>query len=329
MKIRMKRIESFGLLRILVVLPCCFFIAESALCQSKTEQEQHGNLKRLILKDGSYESINQYSIQGDRVRYFSMERHGWEELPYSLIDWPATGKYAKDAAQEVSKRQKELLEGASQERAVDEARYPTVAPGLRLPSPDGVFLLDIYQVQPELSQLSQVGADLKKHVGNNILRSVINPISGSRQTVELPGTHARIQSHVLTPVIYFSVDSNDPLAGYTIETAKDHLRIVRCQEKDGNRIAISLNIAVYGKVQQQTQYVEATVEPLSNYWVKITPSAPLQPGEYALVEVDDKGAVNEFVWDFGVDPAALPNPAMRRVNLGGNEPVLIKKPAKK
>jgi hypothetical protein len=200
---------------------------------------------------------------------------------------------------------------------------------MRLPSPDGVFLLDIYQNKPELNSLVQNGAAINKNTGGNILRGVINPVAGPRQTVELKGLHARIQSHIPAPAIYFGVDANDPLTGYGSATAKDHLRIVRCEAKKGNRIVVALDIAMYGKVKQRAQYVEARVEPVSDYWVKVTPDSPLQPGEYALVELDNKGSMNQFVWDFGVNPAAPPNPAIVLANPEKSEPTLIQKPRKK
>src|SRR2546422_3849913 len=79
--------------------------------------------QRLILKDGSYQIVTKYEIKGDRVRYLSGERHEWEELPASLVDWPATEQYEKDrAAGASSPEAKELDKELSDERALDEAR---------------------------------------------------------------------------------------------------------------------------------------------------------------------------------------------------------------
>jgi len=37
--------------------------------------------RRLILKDGTYQSVTKYEVQGDRVRYFSAERGSGRKFP--------------------------------------------------------------------------------------------------------------------------------------------------------------------------------------------------------------------------------------------------------
>jgi len=269
--------------------------------------------KRLILKDGSHEPISRYEVKGKLVRYFSSERHEWEEVPDSLVDWAATEKYAEESASERQVRQTKSAEADARDRAEEEAKSPWVTPRLRLPENGGVFLLDRFEGKPELNQLRQNGANINKNTGGNILRGVINPIASTKQTIELAGLNARMQSHVTDPTIYVALDSGgDPSAAYTPQTAKDHFRIVRCEEKKGNRVVGVINIAVYGKVNQNAAYIETNVEALAGTWVKITPAKPLAPGEYALVELLGKQGINTAVWDFGVNPSAPSNTNVRR-----------------
>jgi hypothetical protein len=306
-----------------MAVPFIFFLF---LMPSAGQNPEKG--KRLILKDGSYELAGKYEIRGDRVRYYSSERNAWEEMPASLVDWTATEQFAGQASRESSERVHQELERAGVERMDEEAHAPLVAPGIRLPSTDDVYLLDVFQNVPELSSLVQNGADLNKNTGKNILRGVINPIAGPKQTVELKGLHARIRAHVTSPSIFVPIDPGDPSIGYSSTTARDHLRIVRCRQKNGGRVVSSVDIAIYGKVKQKADYLEVKVEPISEFWVKITPITQLSAGEYALVEFDEKGRMNQFVWDFGVNPAAPANPAAERSGQEKNEPVLIQKAKK-
>ncbi len=274
--------------------------------------------KRLILKDGSYQSVTKYEVKGERVRYYSAERGEWEELPNSLLDWPATEKYEKDrAAGAPPKEAAEIDRELEAERKADEARSPLVAPGLHLPEDGGVFLLDTFQGQSQLAEVQQNGGQINKNMKGNILRAAINPIASSKQTVELEGAHAKIQSHVTRPTLYVNiaqdseVPEEQPQKTAYAQKPNDPLRfrIVRMQTKQDKRIVGAIKIAVYGKVSQQQNLVPAKDEVMpGSSWVKITPDAPLKPGEYAVVEMLGDEGMNLYVWDFGVNPSAPADP---------------------
>jgi hypothetical protein len=268
---------------------------------------QNLDVKRLILKDGAYQEIAKYEMKGDRVRYLSAERYEWEEIPSSLVDWAATEKYARDLASgAASKTAKAVDAEAEAERRKEDERTPEVAPGIRLPDNEGVYLLDVFQKQAQLNEVTQNGGEIKRNLGGNILRSTINPIASQKQTVELKGLHASVRSHVPDPFLYVNI-SRDANSGPVDE--QGHFRLVRVQQvpKKNVRVVGEIKIAIYGKVKEEQKTVPTNVERFSGPWLKIMPAEPLAPGEYALVEILDKNQMNLFVWDFGVDPNAPAN----------------------
>src|SRR2546426_12007810 len=267
--------------------------------------------KRLILKNGSYQLATQWEVKGDRVRYFSAERGEWEEVPKSMVDWAATDKYEKDRASgKPAPEAVELDKELEAERQAEEAKTPHVAPGLQLPDSGGVVLLDTFQNQPQLVELQQSGGQVKKDMKGNILRAAINPIASAKQTIEVPGLHAKIQSHATLPAIYVNVEQQDLGAAASTQGPQqpelpwDRFRIVRMQAKQDKRIVGDIKIAVYGKVSQEQKLVPTTAAKLTGGWVKVTPTNALTPGEYAVVEMLCKDGMNLYVWDFGVHPSA-------------------------
>ena len=272
--------------------------------------------RRLILKDGSYQSVTKYEIHGERVRYFSAERGEWEEVPKSLIDWDATDKFEQGRLQgKLAPEAVELDKELDAERKAEQARSPQVAPGLRLPDEGGIFLLDTFQNQPQLSELQQSGGELDKNTKSNILRSAISPLAGVKQTIELPGAHAKIQSHTSVPSLYINIDENQG-APATVQAATgeppplpptERFKIIRIQAKGGKRVAGAIKIAVTGKMKTDERFVAATVTPMTGGWVKVTPAEPLAAGEYAIAEMLGKEGMNLYVWDFGVNPSAPAN----------------------
>jgi hypothetical protein len=270
--------------------------------------------KRLILKDGSYQLATKWEVKGDRVRYMSAERDDWEELPNSLVDWPATDKFEKDRAAGMSAPEAvEIDKEVEAERRVEEAKTPQVAPGLHLPEDGGILLLDTFQSQPQLVLLQQTGGQVNRNAKANRVRSAIIPIASSKQTIELDGLHANVQAHATLPTIYLNLDQDqDPINPQQAhpqqpEQPWDRYHIVRVEAKKGKRIVGDVKISVLGKASQEQNLVPTTSLKLTGGWVKLTPANALEPGEYAVVELLGKDGMNTYVWDFGVNPAAPAN----------------------
>lgn len=281
--------------------------AWSGLCPHFLPQAQaQQTTERLILKDGSYQSVAKYEIQGDRVHYLSAERYEWEDLPNSLIDWDATKKFNDQLS--AGKLRSHIVETPEEKdaREKEEANSPEIAPGVNLPGTGGVFLFDEFQGKPELAEIIQNGSEVNNNSKKkSVLRSAINPLASSKQGFEIKGEHAQIQSHVRRPTIYIDIDE-----GPQNEAAlNDRFRLVRTVAKKNARGIGNVKVSVSGKVSQQASFLSAKVEKLgTGEWVKLTPLQDLSPGEYAVVEMLTPEEMNLYVWDFGVNPAAPANP---------------------
>jgi len=294
------------------------------LCARQSGNEENST-RRLILKDGSYQIVTKYEVKGDRVHYYSSEREEWEDLPNSLVDWPATNKWEKDrAAAATSPEAVQLDKELEEENQRQEALLPLVAPGLRLPENSGVFLLDSFQGQPQIAEIQQSAGDINNDRKGNIFRGAVNPIAGLKVTVELDGAHAKLQSHVGVPSVYINTNDDPEQANAKAETSaserssqsktpavsdtSDRFRIVKLDVKGNKRILGDVKRQITGKVSQEQHFMKSTTTPLNGGWLKITPSENLPPGEYALVEMMGKEGMNLYVWDFGVNPKAPANP---------------------
>jgi hypothetical protein len=325
----------------------CLFVGLAGLCssaraQSSDDQESKKKLvlkpdipgvqvnHRLILKDGSYQIVRKYEVIGDRVRYISVERGGdWEELPESLVDWPATHKFEQEQATLAGPTSPAMEEAAAldkeeaAERQAIKDRMPEVARGLNLPDQDGVFILDEYQGTPELIELVPSTGDLQMARQHGI-RSVL-PLQGQLAHVELEGGAAKVHLHVNEPAIYLSLENNDDVEqvvshAMTIDTKgassvahpkkgatspKSGFAIVRVDQRKQVRIVGTVHVSPAGDISQEENVIPTTVEVLpGKHWLKLTPKEPLTVGEYALVEILSPKDMNASVWDFQVNPRA-------------------------
>jgi len=262
--------------------------------------------QRLILKDGSYQPVQKYEMQGDRVHYLSAERYEWEDIPASLVDWDATKKY--NDALTSGKLHTKIVETPEEkeEREKEAANSPEIAPGLNLPGSGGVFLLDQFQGKAELAEIVQNGSEVNKNAKKkSVLRAAINPLASNKRAFEIKGEHAQIQSHQPRPTIYIDIEGGTPNEA----APTDRFRVVRTVVKKDARVIGNVNVSVGGKVSEQLSFLPVSVSKLgTGQWIKLIPNQELTAGEYAVVEMLTPTEMNLYVWDFGVNPNAPVNP---------------------
>jgi hypothetical protein len=296
---------------LLRVALCLLLVAAPASLSVQHQVQAQELTQRLILKDGSYQAVQKFEMQGDRVHYLSAERYEWEDIPASLVDWDATKKY--NEALTSGKLHTKIVETPEEkeEREKEAANSPEIAPGLNLPGSGGVFLLDEFQGKAELAEIVQNGSEVNKNAKKkSVLRAAINPLAGNKRAFEIKGEHAQIQSHQPRPTIYIDIEGGAPNEGTPNEAAPtDRFRVVRTAVKKDARVIGNVKVSVGGKVSEQISFLPVSVSKLgTGQWIKVIPSQDLTAGEYAVVEMLTPKEMNLYVWDFGVNPNAPVNP---------------------
>src|SRR6266849_6798796 len=166
--------------------------------------------KKLVLKDGNFQLVREYQRKGDRVRYFSLERGDWEEIPAAMVDWDGTSKAQADS----DKASAALLgkihaqeEAAKIETVLDVDASLQVAPGVFLPPGEGMFAIEGKSV----TLLEQVGSQVKTDK-KTFLKQVLSPIPivPGKRNVEIPGAKAKTRITSSGPELYLREAPPDP-----------------------------------------------------------------------------------------------------------------------
>src|SRR5579863_9407426 len=142
--------------------------------------------KKLILTDGTFQLAREYTVEGDRVHYWSVERSQWEEIPTSLVDWDATHKAeAEQAAHDAELKAKiHASQVAQLTKDIDVDRSLEIKPGLFLPDAVGFYALDRDKLIREMKQST---ADVKTSVGREVEKIMTGvPLIPDKKTMEIP-----------------------------------------------------------------------------------------------------------------------------------------------
>ena len=265
--------------------------------------------KKLFLKDGSYQIIREYQRNGDHVRYYSLERGDWEELPASLIDWDATAKDAaaqdQAAAAMVEKIHKQE-EAKRMDNVADIDASLQVGQGVFLPSGDGMFVVEGKSVK----LLEQVGSQSKKdklRTFEQVMSPV--PIVPGKQVVVIPGSHATLRLTSGTLEFYLREPPPDPdrltpiLKSSRPDESGPDVELLRAKVVHNGRQLASITSLLGQELSQSRDSISVQRWEVAPSVYRFTLSQPLAPGEYVLAEILPDG-LNYFVWDFGIDAAA-------------------------
>lgn len=265
--------------------------------------------KKLVLKDGTFQVVREYTRNGERVRYYSLERGDWEELPASMVDWTATEKAAgedeKASVAQVEKIHKQE-EAKRMDNVTDIDASLVVGGGVFLPEGEGMFLVEGKNIRI----LTQVGSQLKADKMRTLAQIVSPvPIVPGKQRLMLAGTRAPVRVSSQRPEFYLREPPPDPERVSKIEKsarpgdAGPDVELIRAKVTRSGRELESISTLFGQEMSKQANAVSIQRWEVAPNVYRFTLSEALPPGEYVLAQIIPDG-LDVFVWEFGVDAPA-------------------------
>lgn len=291
---------GFLSLPILLPQPAGARVAQSTSNQQEPAGSTLPKGKKLVMKDGTSQIASSYEVQGDRVRYFSVERGEWEEVPAAMVDWDATKKAQATDAQQAEALDTKLKadEAAAKVAPLDVDASLEIVPGVFLPPGEGFFILDGRAIFP-LQQSAASSKLSKKRLVEQVVIPV--PILPSRRAIDLQGAHASFRITNPSPEFYLrTTDPGEP----EVELIEAHVH--------GNKRHIEDIDSFFTQQQEKAKTMSLQIWEVAKGVYRFTLGQPLKPGEYALAEISAKEGMNLLVWDFGVDAARGKQPKSDR-----------------
>lgn len=238
---------------------------------------------KLYLKDGTFQIVREYKVEGDRVHYYSAERSDWEDIPLDLID-------LKKTESEVSERKKAIEEEAKVLSEEDKAERALQDEILKIPQNPGVYIME----GKEARKFKAAESTVHTNKGRSVLKAVSPiPIVTGKATLEINESHSLNVIRNDRPELYIQLERDERFG------------IVKLTPQHGVRIVEKITtIPVTKELVEEPEEVEIFRKQLTQDGLyKIWPQNPLEPGEYAVIEFTP-GKLNMQVWDFAYKPGA-------------------------
>jgi hypothetical protein len=235
---------------------------------------------KLYTSDGEYQIVREYQVVGDRVRFYSLDRSDWEEVPSSMIDLKRTAAEAATQQEATDKVTKQFDEEAAAEKAEREELA-------KIPQDSGVYRIE----DDKLRTFKVADTTIRTKKGNTLLRVLSPlPIIEGKSTVELAGEHSDSIVHEDRPEFYFQLDKEESFG------------IIKLGPKKNVRVVEQVETLPISKEYLETRdLVQIFTKQLrGDNFYKLWPQEALPPGEYALIEYVEQ-QVDLRVWDFRVE----------------------------
>ncbi len=184
---------------------------------------------------------------------------------------------------------------------------PEPVPGLRIPSGSLPFAFEHFQGKPQLVPVHHSTVEVNNHKGTNVAGSLAGSfLYKPKMSTELAGAHARTVLHDPQPAFYVHALEDPDSGGDTENSETTVYALVRATADKDRRIFAQIRFTqLTGNAKRSDSQVETATERLPGGWLKITPTIPLAPGEYALTPIPKaQNAFSTVVFDFQADPNA-------------------------
>ena len=234
---------------------------------------------KLYLKDGTYHVVREYQVQTDRVRYYSVERGDWEEIPLDMVDLKRTESEVAERKVTLEKEEQIVAEEGAAEREVKKDAS-------RIPQEPGAYWLD--GKETKVMKPGEVAVHSNK--GRTILQALSPiPVITGKATLEMTGAHS----------VNIFTDAEQEF--YVQLAGTEGFGIARLTTKGAIRIVENLIYHPIDKsmVQEDRTLVDILHRQLGDGLYKIWAKDPLPPGEYAVVQYTD-GNVDIQAFDFAI-----------------------------
>jgi hypothetical protein len=234
---------------------------------------------RLYLTDGSFHVVREYEKLADRVRYYSVERADWEELPLDLVDFKKTE--AERGARVADDKRRAALADAEEKYERAEAREVS-----SIPQDAGVYAVR----DAKVVDLKRVELKTRTDKKRSALRIIVAaPIISGKASLDIAGASAATELAGEKPILYFRIDS------------PSRFTIVRLKATKTGRTLGNMKVEPIAKLTTfEFDMVDVFRQQLRDDLYRVWPTQALTPGEYALVQYSEGMESELLAWDFRV-----------------------------